>query len=130
MVLPSLENGPPPSGQDPFAPFALGSMRLQPRFGNVFSKSDAVELIAVLYGATLDPTTEKAAARASFSLLKDGRPVAKGQDQAFDTPMAVASVGPVPLADFDPGRYLARVTVTDETAKRSILRETAFEIRD
>jgi GWxTD domain-containing protein len=130
LAFPAVEGPKAPTGQGPFAAFALGSMRLQPRFGNVFSKADAIELVAVLYNAALDPATDKAALRASFSLLKDSRPVARGQDQTFDTPTAVASVGPIPLASFEAGRYLARVTVTDEIAKRSAVRETAFEIRN
>jgi hypothetical protein len=130
MVLPVVEGSPEPSARDPFAAFALGSMQVQPRFGNVFSKADAIELVAVLYNAALDPASEKAALRASFSMLKDGSPVAKGQDQTFDAPTVVASVGPIPLADFAPGAYLARVTATDETAKRTVVQEAAFEIRD
>jgi len=55
--------------------------------------------------------------------------VARGEEETFDTPMAVASIGPVPLATFAPGRYVARVEVTDTVAGTSQTQDTAFEIR-
>jgi len=130
LVLPAAEPVAGPTSQDPFAAFALGSMRLQPRFGNAFSRADAVEILVVAYNGSLDPATEKASLRAGFSVLKDGRAVARGREQAFDTATAVASVGPIPLADFAPGAYVARVTLTDAVANRHLTREAAFEVRD
>jgi hypothetical protein len=45
---------------------------------------------------TLGPTS----LRARFTILQNGKAVAKGQDQLLDTPMAVASIGPISLAGF------------------------------
>ena len=44
---------------------------------------------------TLGPTS----LRARFTILQS-KAVAKGQDQLLDTPMAVASIGPISLAGF------------------------------
>ena len=84
---------------------------------------------ATLYGAKVDPAKGKAALRSRFSILKDGRPVARGAEDAFATPDAVASVGPIPLGGYSPGDYLVRLDVTDAVAGQTLRRETTFEIR-
>jgi hypothetical protein len=52
-----------------------------------------------------------------------------GQPETFDTATAVVSVGPVPLADFAPGRYVARVEAIDLVSGKPVTQETAFEIQ-
>jgi hypothetical protein len=71
----------------------------------------------------------KAALRARFSILKDGKPVARGSEDVFATPDAVASVGPIPLAGYAPGVYVATLDVTDGVAGVTLRREASFEIR-
>jgi hypothetical protein len=107
----------------------LGPRRIRPRFGNVFAASDALMVVATLHGAKVDSATGKAALRSRFSILKDGKPVARGAEDAFATPDAVASVGPIPLAGYAPGAYLVRLDVTDGVAGQTLRRETTFEIR-
>ena len=68
--------------------------------------------------------------RATFSILKDGKPVAKGEDQVFDTEIAVASVGPIPLKGYAVGRYLVRLEGKDGVAGTSTVQEQPFEIRE
>ena len=80
-----------------------GRMRLRPRFGNVFAPTDSLMVVATLYGAKVDPATGQAALRSRFSILKDGKPVARGAEDAFTTPDAVASVGPDPARDLRAG---------------------------
>ncbi len=50
---------PPAAGaadaRDPYAAMQLGPMRLHPRFGNVFAPSDALMVVATLYGAKVGP---------------------------------------------------------------------------
>jgi GWxTD domain-containing protein len=118
----------PPDAQSPYSAFAVGSLRLHPRPGNVFSKSESLQAVCVLYGGQADAATGKPSLRARLSFLKDGRPVASGQPETFDTAMAVASVGPVPLATFAPGHYLARVEATDAVSGAIQAQETPFEI--
>jgi len=48
-----------------------------------------------------------------FSILKDGKPVARGAEDVFATPDAVASVGPIPLAGYAAGAYVVTLDVTD-----------------
>ena len=107
----------------------LGPMRLRPRFGNVFAPSDALMVVATLHGAKLDAATGKAGLRSRFSILKDGKPVARGAEDAFTTPDAVASVGPIPLATYAPGAYVVRLDVTDAVANQTLRQEVPFEIR-
>ena len=123
------EGEPPADAQDPYSAFAVGALRLRPRLGNVFTPADALHAVCVLYGGQADPATGKASLRARLSFTRDGRPVAAGQPETFDTASAVVSAGPVPLADFAPGRYLAKVEAMDLVSGKSETREAAFEIQ-
>jgi GWxTD domain-containing protein len=117
------------SPSDPYAAMQLGPMRLHPRFGNAFAPSDSLMVVATVYGAKTDPATGQASLRSRFSILKDGKPVARGAQDVFTTAEAVASVGPIPLADYAPGAYVVRLDVTDAVAKQDLRQEAAFEIR-
>ena len=130
LVYPEVDRTAPADPQGPYSAFTVGPLRLEPRFGNVFTVADALQVVCVLYGGQTDPSTGKAALRARFSFLRDGRPVARGQDQAFDTPMAVASVGPVPLSGFAAGRYVVRVDAQDQVAGQAQTQEVTFEIKE
>ncbi|MBE3072752.1 MAG: hypothetical protein IMZ67_07225, partial [Acidobacteria bacterium] len=116
-------------GADPYAAFAIGAERLVPRPENALSQSDSLMLLVLVHNAALDPNTSRASLRAAFSVLQDGKVVAKGKDQVFDTAAAAASVGPVALTAFQPGYYVARVEVEDGVAKIVVVRESAFEVR-
>ena len=115
-------------GSDPYAAFAIGAERFQPRAGNVLGQSDSLRLLVLVHNATLEPGTARASLKASFSVLQDGKVVAKGKDQVFDTAGSAPSVGPIRLAAFAPGRYLAQVEVTDAVSKTTVVRETPFEV--
>jgi hypothetical protein len=115
--------------RDPYAAMQLGPMRLRPRFGNVFAPSDALMVVATLHGAKMDAATGKAGLRSRFSVLEDGKPVARGAEDAFTTPDAVASVGPIPLATYAPGAYVVRLDVTDAVANQTLRQEVPFEIQ-
>ena len=107
----------------------LGPLRLRPRFGNVFAPADALMVVATLHGAKADAGTGQAGLRARFTVLKDGKPVARGAEDVFTTTDAVASVGPIPLAAYAPGAYVVRLDVTDAVTKQTLRQETALEIR-
>jgi GWxTD domain-containing protein len=119
-----------PDARDPYAALQLGPTRLRPRFGNVFTPADSLLVVATLYGAKVDAPTGQASLRSRYSiLLKDGKPVARGAEDAFTTPNAVASVGPIPLSSYAPGAYVVRLDVTDAVAKQNLRQEVPFEIR-
>jgi GWxTD domain-containing protein len=119
-----------PPGTDPADPYgAFSVVRVRPRFGNVFARKDEIEAACVLYNAGIDPAG-KAALKVRFSFLKDGKPVARGQEDNYTTKDAVASLGPVPLSGFAPGRYAVRIDVTDAVAGTTRTQEAPFEIRD
>ena len=124
---------PPATGavdpRDPWAALHLGPVRVRPRFGNVFTPKDALMVVAALHGGTQDPATGQAALRSRYSILKAGRPVARGDEDAFAKPEAVTSVGPIPLTGYAPGAYVVRLDVTDDVTKQTLRQETTFEIR-
>jgi hypothetical protein len=107
----------------------LGPMRLHPRFGNVFTPSDSLMVVATLYGAKVDAATGQAAMRSRYSILKGSRPVARGAEDVFTTADAVASVGPIPLSGYEPGAYTVRLDVSDAVASQTLRQEVSFEIR-
>ncbi len=127
-VLAGLEEASAPVGPDPYAAFAIGSQHLRPAAGNVLDQAGSLRLLVLVHNAPLDPATGRASIKASFSVLRDGVVVAKGSEQAFETPGAAPSVGPIPLAPFSPGRYVARVEITDEVGHTAVVRETPFEV--
>lgn len=129
LVYPDTTEPAAVDAKGPDAAFAIGPLRLHPRLGNAFSPADSLQAVCVLYGGQADPATGKPSLRARFRFLKDGRPVASGQEETFDTVMAVASVGPVPLATFAPGHYIARLEARDAVSGKSETQETPFEIR-
>jgi len=114
---------------DPYSAFIVGNEHLYARPGNVLTPADSLRLLLLIQNAAVSPETKKASLRAMFTILKDGRPVARGSEQAFDTPGAAASVGPIALTDFAAGQYLARVEVNDDVAKTRVVRETPFTVK-
>jgi GWxTD domain-containing protein len=121
--------GGPPNPSDPYAAMQLGALRLHPRFGNVFAPTDSLMVVATLYGAKPDPATGQPSVRSRFTILKGAKPVARGAEDVFTTAEAVASVGPIPLADYAPGSYVVRLDVTDTVTKQTLRQEAPFEIR-
>lgn len=117
-----------PSSEDPLAAFQLGPVRFMPRYANVFSTADTVTLLTFVYNAKTDEAG-KASATVSFTITKDGKPLARAEEQTFDTPEAGPSVGPVALKDFQPGKYVAQAKVKDNLAKKEYTRETPFEVK-
>ncbi len=130
LVLEDIEEllGQPADPRDPLASFTLTGFRVLPRFGNVFKKSDSITFLCALYGSQVDEETGNPSLAVSFEFLKDGRTMARAPDQTYDTPNPSHSVGPVPLARFDPGSYVARITVHDALADKEYSQEAGFDI--
>jgi GWxTD domain-containing protein len=116
--------------QHPFAAFELGTARLVPTFGGVASASEQVEFVYQVYDLRTDPTTGKADASAVVSILKDGKtPVAKAPPKAIEAERDGASVGPIPLANFGPGKYVVQLKVTDKLGKHEVVQEAPLEVK-
>jgi hypothetical protein len=63
-------------------------------------------------------------------ILKDGKaPVAKAPEQSIETAVGGNVVGPVPLAKYEPGKYVVQLKVTDKLAKKDLAQEVPFEIK-
>jgi GWxTD domain-containing protein len=114
---------------DALSAFQLGPMRFVPHYGNVFAPDDSITLLTFIYNPKVDAATTKPSTTASFAILKDGKPIAKAEEQSYDTPGAGPSVGPVSLAKFTPGKYVAQVKVRDNVAKKDFSEETPFEVK-
>ena len=133
MILQNVEDlpeGTKPDPEHPFASFELGKARLIPFFGQTLSKQDTPAFFYQFYDAQVDPATGKAAGLASLSVLKDGKaPVAKAEPQPFESPVGGNVVGPVPLAKYEPGKYVVQLRISDKVANKEQTIELPFEIK-
>jgi len=130
VMLQSIqEGGATPDPKDPMSDFVLGTNRLTPSFDNVFAKSGEMSVIGAVYNATKDSTTGKASVTWGFSILKDGKPVAKTEDQVVETDVASPSIGPVPLTNFAPGKYVVQLRIRDNVAKKDYTKDAPFEVK-
>jgi GWxTD domain-containing protein len=141
MILQDVQEGITVTPTDPYWAFSLGSTRFLPHFDNVFTPSDAVTLLGVVYnaknpssqGAAPPAGGEAAAAKNSvtvgFTVSKGGAVVAQAQDQSYDTETATPAVGPVSLAKYSPGKYLVRMKVHDNVAQKDYTKEAEFEVK-
>jgi GWxTD domain-containing protein len=115
--------------REPMADFVLGTNRLVPSFDNVFPKSGSLSVIGAVYNASKDPATGKASVNWGFSILKDGKPVAKTDDQVVESDVASPSIGPVPLSGFAPGKYVVQLHVKDNVSKKDYTKDAPFEVK-
>jgi hypothetical protein len=64
----------------------------------------------------------------SMSINRDGRAVGKLDDQTLETP-GNQTIGPIPLATYQPGTYSVEVKVKDNVANKELTDKTTFEVR-
>jgi GWxTD domain-containing protein len=127
LIVQDIVEGSSPNPADPLDAFVLGKIRLVPRFGNTFARSEAAHFFFSVNGS-VDKTTGKADLTVGLALLKGTSIVGSTPVQTFTDPHVVTSVGPVPL-QFAPGHYTARLKVKDNVAQTEATVEQAFEIK-
>jgi GWxTD domain-containing protein len=91
--------------QDAMAAFTLGNTRFIPNFGNVFKPEESVNVIAALYNVPSAPATGKPSFTYSYSIAKDGKPIAETEPFTSEATQETPSVGPVPLAKYGAGKF-------------------------
>jgi GWxTD domain-containing protein len=130
MVLQDIQDIASKDPKDPLGDFQLGDKaRLIPRYGKVFSPSDSIQLLCGIYSGKVDPQTQKPSVTVSLEIQKDGKAVAKANEETYETPIANHLVGPVPLTKYTPGKYLVLLKAKDNVSKKDLTQETSFEIR-
>ena len=122
------EGGATPDPKEPLADFVLGTNRLVPSFDNSFPKSGSLSVVGAVYNAAKD-AGGKSSVTWSFAILKDGKPVAKTDDQVVEAEMASPSIGPVPLSNFSPGKYVVQLKVKDNVASKEYTQDAPFEVK-
>jgi len=128
MVIADVQEKPTQDPKDPLSAFYMGTHQLVPRFGNVFSQKEALQVIGFVYNAQADPATGKAQMTCRFAITKDGKPISTSEEQAFDATAASPGIGPVPLDKLQPGKYVVQLKVSDKLAKKDLTKEAAFEV--
>jgi hypothetical protein len=127
MVLSEIQEGATPAKDDPLFEFTFGATKFVPRYGNTFKKTESITLLAAIFGAPKDEAG-KISVTGGFQVLKDGKVLAQAPDQTYDAEPATPSAGPVPLGNYAPGKYVARLRLRDNVAKKDYVKETEFEI--
>jgi hypothetical protein len=122
----------PPGGADadgPFAPLLLGNAQLIPYGTLNLSKADSPTIVWQVYDLKVDEATGAPSGLATFSLLKGTKAVAESPAVAIDRPVAGSSIGPIPLAKYEPGQYTAKLMVSDKVAKKDKVVEVVIEVK-
>lgn len=127
MILAGIEEGAAAAKDDPYFEFVFGTTKFVPRYGNVFHQNESITMLCALYGAAKNEAG-KIAVAGGFQVLKDGKTLAQAPDQTYDEEPATPSAGPVPLASYAPGKYVARIRLHDNVAGKDYVREAGFEI--
>jgi GWxTD domain-containing protein len=132
LVIRKIEDLSPDSAEyaaDPFAAFHLANARLIPVFTSELRRTDTVSFFFQLYDFQVDPATGKANGTARLRLMKEGKgQISSSGESAVDTPVFGSEIGPIPIEKLEPGKYTARLEVTDKLTKRSITQDAAFEV--
>jgi GWxTD domain-containing protein len=122
--------GAPVDAADPFAAFQLNTTRLVPVLASALHKSDAVTFFFQLYDLQLDPATGKANGSVRLKLAKEGgAPLHSSSETPVQTAVFSTGVGPIPLAGFQPGRYVVLVEATDKIGQQTTTAQASFEIQ-
>ena len=112
----------------PYAAFRLGQTQLFPYFGRDLRLSDTVSFFYFIYDLPVDPATGAADATVAFSILKGGKPVAQAPANPATKAQVGSAVGPVPLADLEPGSYVAQIKVTDRLRNNTLVKNEKFNV--
>ena len=128
ILVKDIEEGAQSDPAHPFAAYLLGTARLVPRFGTTFSKDDTLSFFYQYYDAKVDQASGKASVMVTVQIDKDGRPVAKAADQPFEMVVGGTVIGPVPLTKYEPGKYVVKLKIIDNVAKKDVSRDVAFEV--
>jgi hypothetical protein len=114
--------------QDAMAAFTLGNTRFIPNFGNVFKPEESVSVIAALYNVP-SGASGKPSFTYSYSIAKDGKPIAETEPFTSEASQETPSVGPVPLQKYGPGKYTVKLKVKDNVSNKEYTKEAPFEVK-
>ncbi len=118
-----------PDPTDAYFAFTLGHARIVPHFGTTYAKAQPMWFFYQYYDAQADATTGKTNVVVAATIYRGTAPLAKSQDQTFDSVIGGTAVGPIDLSGYLPGKYRVEIKVTDTLAKKEITQDLAFEIK-
>ena len=121
-----LPAGTNPDPAHPFAAITLGMARLIPYFGTTFHKADSISIFFQVYDLSPDHNG-KADGLATISILRGTAPVASARIP-ITTAVGGSAIGPVPLASYEPGKYVVQLKVADHVAKKDLVHRRARSI--
>lgn len=115
-----------------FNPFEMGEFKATPRWGNIFSASEFLNVLFHVYNAQRDDNGSVDLSLEYFIMLEDGRGFRLNPQevkQKVEEGEAVVGGTQVPLDPLKPGKYSFRIKVTDNILKRTIEKSTEFIVK-
>jgi hypothetical protein len=124
-------------------PYTFGSMKITPSERNKFAKTDDLNIVFFIYGASADPATKKPDLTVDYSFSQknaNGEKYFNKTDPQvlnattlppqYDLAMGYQLQGSqsVPLATFPEGDYHLVITVADKISGKSITRDVMFTV--
>jgi GWxTD domain-containing protein len=111
-------------------PFQFGSVRVIPAAERNFTREDTLKVYLEAYGAAMGEDGRKRL-RVDFFVMRGGR-LALGVPASYLRPESdpIGVTGQIPLRKCDPGAYVLRVRVTDETTGARAESETGFVVTE
>ena len=129
LIFSEMKQRPPTSEKDPLAAFLLGTSQLVPRFGDTYREAEAIQVIAMVYGAPADEASGQPSVGATYTILKDGKAIMRSAETEYTTPDCVPAVGPIPLSGFEPGEYSVELSLEDKVSDRLYKRQATFSVK-
>ena len=83
----------------------------------------------MVYGAPADAASGDPLVGATYTILKDGKPISRSQEAEYTTAECVPAVGPIPLSGFEPGDYSVELSLEDKVSDRVHKRQVAFSVK-
>ena len=82
-----------------------------------------------LYDLQVDAATGQANGSVRLKLLREGALLNSSKETPVQTSVFSTGIGPIPLAGFQPGKYVVQIEASDKIAQKTITTEASFEIQ-
>ena len=105
---------------------SFGSIAYQINFDNKFQAEDQIEFVFMVFGAGVDPQTQKPSLKVDYIIKKDGTNIGQFLLQYQIT--TVSQPLPLKLFKLSPGSYTFEITIADLTTQATITKSVSFVI--
>jgi GWxTD domain-containing protein len=127
FLVDNVEESQNPDPTDAYYAFTLGQARIVPHFGSTYTKSQSMWFFYQYYDARADEGG-KTKVDVAATIYRGIAPLAKAQDQTFDSVIGGTVIGPIDLKSYLPGKYKVGVQIHDTMATKELTEELPFQL--